>query len=76
MLEDLVTKVSDGMMTCYEEIVALSRKKKSPNFVPLSQQLALQLMYDVKFILSIMPRKEDLPVSYSLLHLLYNVLSD
>lgn len=57
-LHQLVSKVSDEAMKSFEEVVSNSRKKDS-NCLPLTQQRALQLIFDIKFILQIIPRKDD-----------------
>lgn len=61
-LHQLVSKVTDEVMKSFEEVVSNSRKKDS-NCLPLTQQRALQLIFDVKFILQIIPRKDDTVVS-------------
>lgn len=64
-LHQLVSKVTDEVMKSFEEVVSNSRKKDSI-CLPLTQQRALQLIFDVRFILQIIPRKDDTVVSGSL----------
>lgn len=71
-LHQLVSKVTDEVMKSFEEVVSNSRKKDS-NCLPLTQQRALQLIFDVKFILQIIPRKDDTVVSRSLHPVLLNM---
>ncbi|XP_033750084.1 conserved oligomeric Golgi complex subunit 1-like [Pecten maximus] len=59
VVEDLVVNVSNGILTGYEEILNACRKKKTGNYLSMSQQMALQLLYDVKFVVRIIPRKDD-----------------
>ncbi|XP_078314563.1 conserved oligomeric Golgi complex subunit 1-like isoform X2 [Crassostrea virginica] len=57
-LHQLVSKVSDEVVKCFEGVVSES-KKKDKDGLPLTQQRALQLIFDMKFILQIIPRKDD-----------------
>lgn len=57
-LQQLVFKVSDAVMKCFEEVISHS-KKNDKDYLPLTQQRALQLIFDIKFILQIIPRKDD-----------------
>ncbi|OPL21106.1 hypothetical protein AM593_10524, partial [Mytilus galloprovincialis] len=59
ILQKLVNKVSDEMKDNYLEIIHNSKNPKTKGYVPLPQQRALQLLFDVRFVLSIFPRKED-----------------
>lgn len=59
ILQKLVNKVSDEMKVNYLEIIHNSKNPKTKGYVPLPQQRALQLLFDVRFVLSIFPRKED-----------------
>lgn len=61
-LQQLVFKVSDEIMKCFEEVISKS-KKNDKDHLPLTQQRALQLIFDVKFILQTIPRKDDTAVS-------------
>ncbi|KAJ8304320.1 hypothetical protein KUTeg_017903 [Tegillarca granosa] len=63
VLQDLVYKISDGMMVLYENFIKDNRKKRDKSGVMFSQQRALQLLFDVKFLLLIIPRKDDLQES-------------
>jgi hypothetical protein len=61
-LQQLVFKVSDEIMKCFDEVISKS-KKNDKDYLPLTQQRALQLIFDVKFILQTIPRKDDTAVS-------------
>ncbi|XP_052283233.1 conserved oligomeric Golgi complex subunit 1-like isoform X2 [Dreissena polymorpha] len=56
VLEYLVYSVSDGMVSVYACLVNQSSSSKEP---VLTQQRALQLLFDVKFLRLIIPRKDD-----------------
>lgn len=56
--------MSDEVVKCFEGVVSES-KKKDKDGLPLTQQRALQLIFDMKFILQIIPRKDDSVVSLS-----------
>ena len=57
VLQHLMNLVSDGILKVYENIV---KGKKDPAVhCPLNQQRALQLLFDIKFVLLIIPRKDD-----------------
>ena len=57
--------MSDEVVKCFEGVVSES-KKKDKDGLPLTQQRALQLIFDMKFILQIIPRKDDSVVSLSM----------
>ena len=49
--------MSDGLLKVYESIV--KGKGGHSSHCPLNQQRALQLLFDVKFVMLIIPRKDD-----------------
>ncbi|XP_064649759.1 conserved oligomeric Golgi complex subunit 1-like [Lineus longissimus] len=53
-------KVSDGVLAAYETLTESTRvENPEEDTVPLTQNRALQLMFDVKFLSTIFSRKED-----------------
>ena len=55
--------VLQGMMGAYESLLA-TRKKGSKSDVPLSQQEALQAVFNVKYILHLIPWRDDSEVCF------------
>ena len=64
VLQHLVCLISDGLLKTYETIIKERRADSSP--CPLNQQRALQLLFDIRFLLLIIPRKDDSRVSLSI----------
>ena len=61
VLQHLVCLVSDGILKTYETI--MKERRAVSSHCPLNQQRALQLLFDIKFVLFIIPRKDDCRVS-------------
>lgn len=59
MLQYLVQKISDELIAMYDKLV----NGKSSG-VPISQTWALQLMFDLRFLNSMLPRKDSDQVLY------------
>ncbi|KAK3097887.1 hypothetical protein FSP39_014178 [Pinctada imbricata] len=57
-LQNIVHKVSDGIVSCYESVIQESRSKNS-TAIPLTQQRALQMLFDMKYVIQVIPRKEE-----------------
>jgi hypothetical protein len=56
-------KVSDGVLSAYEELTESTKNYSTlEDTVPLTQNRALQLMFDIKFLSGIFSRKEDTQV--------------
>ncbi|XP_076443565.1 conserved oligomeric Golgi complex subunit 1-like isoform X2 [Babylonia areolata] len=58
VVKDVLVRVLQGMLAAYETLLA-TRKKGSKNCTPLSQQEALQAVFNVKYILHMIPWRED-----------------
>ncbi|KAL5005428.1 hypothetical protein ScPMuIL_018884 [Solemya velum] len=58
-LQQLIHKVSDGIIDSFEKLLRPKRKKESA----ISQHRSLQLLFDIRFLAQIIPRKEDLQVN-------------
>jgi hypothetical protein len=61
VLEHLVCSLSDGIINTYKALLNQSSTDKEHC---VNQQRALQLIFDVKFLRMIIPRKDDCPVRY------------
>ena len=57
-MRDVLVRVLQGMLGAYESLLA-TRKKGSKSSVPLSQQEALQAVFNVKYILHMIPWRDD-----------------
>nr|KAG5687549.1 hypothetical protein BaRGS_023105 [Batillaria attramentaria] len=58
VVREVLLKVLQGMIGAYESLLA-TRKKGSKSALPLSQQEALQELFNVKYMLDIMPWRDD-----------------
>ncbi|KAL3866853.1 hypothetical protein ACJMK2_044112 [Sinanodonta woodiana] len=58
-LQLLIYHVSDKLMAMYEKILTEHKSAKS-NLPRLNQRRALQLLFDLKFILQVIPRKDEI----------------
>lgn len=68
VLQDIVNRSSDGIIGCYEKL--LPTGKSGETSLPFTQQRALQALFDVRFLLQIIPRKDDDKVmNYTLIKL-------
>ena len=61
---NLVEHTSDGLLAAFEEFLARHKKNSWKGQVgraelPLTQTRALQLIFDVKFLINTLPRKDD-----------------
>ncbi|XP_070542511.1 conserved oligomeric Golgi complex subunit 1-like isoform X2 [Ptychodera flava] len=60
VVQGLISRTSDGMLSAYESVLSKGGEDKSTERAPLSQAKALQLLFDLKFINTLMSgRKED-----------------
>ncbi|XP_055956270.1 conserved oligomeric Golgi complex subunit 1 [Patella vulgata] len=59
IIQDLVYKVSDGIIEEFEHLVNRGKNKSSQSDVPLTQQQSLQALFNIRFIQLIIPRKDD-----------------
>ena len=67
-LKTLCDQISSGLAEVYIQFVEDSEQTADPDkpFTPFSQTRALQVWFDVRFLLQIFPRKDDSGVGYSL----------
>ncbi|XP_064607958.1 conserved oligomeric Golgi complex subunit 1-like [Liolophura sinensis] len=60
ILQDIVNQISDGIIGCYERLLPDGKSGKfGETYLPFTQQRALQALFDVRFLLQIIPRKDD-----------------
>lgn len=57
ILQELTDSVSDKVLTLYEQLA--SQKEPKGSQAAISQNRALQLLFDLKFTTSILPKKVD-----------------
>ncbi|CAE1289137.1 COG1 [Acanthosepion pharaonis] len=61
VLLEMVSRISDGIVECYEQLLQKSQLKSSPpepGCIHLTQQRALQHLFDIKFITSVIPAQD------------------
>ena len=58
VVKDVLVRVLQGMLGAYESLL-VTRKKGSKSDMPLSQQEALQAVFNVKYILHMIPWRDD-----------------
>ena len=68
----MVDKLSDGIVSAYQSFLKKSQDEKGKSHdhdhMPITQTRALQLLFDVKFITAVLPKKEQQDVrSYYLI---------
>ena len=63
----MVDRLSDGLISAYQNFLKKSRGEKGKSHdqehMPITQTRALQLLFDVKFITGVLPKKEEADVS-------------
>ena len=65
MIQQLVVSLSDHIIEAYEKSLKSSSSASSGDHstqLPLSQTRALQMLFDVKFLNNVLPRKEETEV--------------
>ena len=64
----MVDKLSDGIVSAYKSFMNKSHDEKGKSHdyerMPITQTRALQLLFDVKFITGVLPKKEQPDVRY------------
>lgn len=58
VVREILLKILQGMLMAYEKLLTV-RKKGSKSELPLSQQAALQTLFNVKYIMSMIPWRDD-----------------
>ena len=65
----MVDRLSDGLITTYQSFIKKSHAEKGKlhdqEHMPITQTRALQLLFDVRFITGVLPKKEEADVSFS-----------
>ena len=69
MIHELVQQVTDGVISTYQQLVAdaKARRKSRQGGLPLTQHQALQHIFNFRFILQTIPRKDENEVGFGLL---------
>ncbi len=67
ILYALVEQLSDGIVSAYESALREARDRKRASLdaacMPMTQTRALQMLFDVRFITSVLPKNDDTLVS-------------
>ena len=63
VVQNLLVKVTDGLVSAYEELLKTRGHRKCTN--PLSQPEVLQELFNFKFLQLIIPRKGEEEVSWT-----------
>ena len=79
----MVERLADGLISAYQSFLKKSRDEKGKSHdqerMPITQTRALRLLFDVRFITGVLPKKEEADVSRELimlnLYLLVPVIS-
>ena len=63
----MVDRLADGLILAYQSFLKKSRDEKGKSHdqerMPITQTRALQLLFDVRFITGVLPKKEEADVS-------------
>ena len=63
----MVDRLADGLVSAYQRFLKKSHDEKGKSHdqehMPITQTRALQLLFDVRFITGVLPKKEEADVS-------------
>ncbi|XP_071095427.1 conserved oligomeric Golgi complex subunit 1-like isoform X2 [Haliotis cracherodii] len=63
VVQDLLHKMTDGIVNVYQDFVKGGKRRVRKSGLPLTQQQALQSLFDIRYLLQIIPRKDDTKTS-------------
>ena len=66
ILYNMVDRLADGLVSAFQSLVQKSRdkKRKSADHMPMTQARALQLLFDIRFITGVLPKREESDTSH------------